>query len=232
MWVNTNDDALVIDRLYLEASAPKGNRLNEVGRYSFKRHGDYWSVAFGGEAFQVKHSKGLEYISYLLVWPGRKVPAVEAFHSGVQPMGALGAGQGDLVENGLSVTGFGDAGPVIDEQAQREYWSEIQRLRGEIGAACDNNDLERAARLEEEKETLVSHLSAAVGLGGRGRTAGSAVERARTTVSQGIARALKRLEPHDAALSRYLKTTIRKGTFFSYDPPDLLPWETGLIKRL
>jgi hypothetical protein len=65
---------------------------------------------------------------------------------------------------------------------------------------------------------LADEPAAAVGLGGRDRTTGSAAERATPS----------RIRAHGPALADHLDTTIHTGTFCSYTPDPRAPitWHT------
>jgi len=76
----------------------------------------------------------------------------------------------------------------------------------------------RLAKARDEIERLAEQLSAGLGLGGRGRRAGSIAERARTNVQRRIKDAIQKIEKNDPELGRYLSSTIRTGAFCSFDP--------------
>jgi hypothetical protein len=65
---------------------------------------------------------------------------------------------------------------------------------------------------------LAGELAAAVGLGGRDRTAGSPAERARVSITKVAKTALSRIRAHSPALADHLDATIRTATFCSYTP--------------
>jgi hypothetical protein len=44
---------------------------------AFRREGEYWSIVFDGDAFRLRDSKGLRYLSHLLDAPGREIHALE-----------------------------------------------------------------------------------------------------------------------------------------------------------
>src|SRR5205085_10789279 len=92
----------------------------------------------------------------------------------------------------------------------------LRDLEEKIEEAQQFNDPGRAARAHEEIEALNRELSAAFGLGGRARKAGSATERARVNVRNSIAAALKTLERHHPSLARHLSQAIRTGTYCIY----------------
>ena len=79
-------------------------------------------------------------------------------------------------------------------------------------------DSGRAERLRAEREALTNQLAAAVGLGGRGRRAGSAIERARVNVQRRIRDAIRKIAEQNPELARHLDWTVRTGAFCAYEP--------------
>jgi hypothetical protein len=67
----------------------------------------------------------------------------------------------------------GDAGEIIDTQAQSAYRRRITALEDEIEEARAFGDSERAAALEHELDFLVRELAGALGLHGRRRRTGT-----------------------------------------------------------
>ena len=51
----------------------------------FRREGEYWTVVFGGDAFRLKDSKGLQHLARLLAEPGREFHVLDtaAYFCGV-----------------------------------------------------------------------------------------------------------------------------------------------------
>jgi hypothetical protein len=92
-----------------------------------------------------------------------------------------------------------------------------------MGEAERWNDPGRVALLEEEERALTRELAAAVGLGGRDRVASSAAERARVSVTRAIRAAMTRIREQSPTLADHLDTTIRTGTFCSYNPDPRAP---------
>jgi hypothetical protein len=166
--------------------------------FTLERQGDVWLVTRGPRSFHLKDTRGLQLLSELVANPGREMHAL-----------ALGgAVPGDL----------GDAGEVIDQRAALAYRERLEDLREMEREAEEHGDAARLANARDEIERLAEQLSAGLGLGGRGRKAGSIAERARTNVQRRIKDAIQRIGKHDAELGRYLASTIRTGTFCIYDP--------------
>ncbi len=182
--------------------------------HSFRREGDYWSVIFEGRTVRVRDLKGMRYLARLLGEPGREfhvLDLVAAERGAPTPRGA-GA------EPGLASSAFGDAGPILDAGAKDAYRRRLAEIEDDMDEARANNDGERAAQANVERDLLLGELSRAVGLGGRDRPAGSASERARASVTRAIRGAVSRIGEHHASLGTHLDRAVRTGTFCAYLP--------------
>jgi CheY-like chemotaxis protein len=184
------------------------------GTALFRPEGEFWTVAFEGEAFRLRETKGLSYIAALLREPGRELHALDLLAA--QP-----------TEDEPRPPGS-DAGPILDTQAKAQYRARLEELADELREAEQWNDRERVARATEEREAIAQELAAAVGLGGRDRKAASDAERARVNVTRSIKAAVERIAEHSPALGRHLEATLRTGQYCSYIPDPRAPvrWET------
>jgi len=171
-----------------------------TGAWAFRRDGDVWEV--GPRPVRIPHAKGLGYIHALLSQPGVELHVLDL--------------SGRLRD--------GDAGPLLDHAARSAYRERLADLRAEADEAAEFNDLERVARAEAEIDAIVTQLSAAVGIGGRGRVAGSATERARMSVTKAIRWAIQRLGQHDELAAAHLERSVKTGAYCRYDPPDAVEW--------
>jgi tetratricopeptide (TPR) repeat protein len=172
------------------------------GANVFRREGDYWSVISEGRTVRVRDLKGMRYLARLLADPGREHHVL------------------DLV-GGES----GDAGEVLDARAKEAYRRRLAEIDEDLEEAERSGDSERAAQADAERDFLVRELARAVGLGGRGRRAASASERARAGVTRAIRQAIARIAEHDPALGEHLGRTIRTGTYCAYVPDPRAPAE-------
>jgi hypothetical protein len=194
----------------------------------FRREGEYWTVAFNGRAFRMRDAKGMRYLARLLARPGQELHALDLARN------ARDQRANAALPDGLEVRGdgLGDAGPVLDAEAQAAYRDRLRELRSELDAAQEAGDGERASRLQVEIDFIVRELSAAFGLGGRARKEGSAAERARQSVTKAIRDALRRIREEDVALGEHLTRAVRTGLYCSYDadpaggPP---AWQTDIL---
>jgi predicted ATPase/class 3 adenylate cyclase len=170
-----------------------------------RREGNGWTVGYAGATFELRDMKGLHHLARLLARPGGEIHVLE-----------------------LTGGAAGDAGPVLDDRAKREYRRRVQELRAEIDEAHSWNDAERAARAQQELDALTGELAAAVGLGGRDRLSASSAERARVSVRKAIAKAVAHIAERHADLGLLLSTTVRTGTYCSYTPDPRVPVEWSL----
>jgi hypothetical protein len=172
----------------------------------FIRQGDYWTIRYQGEVAILKATRGLDCLCYLLRHPARDVHVSELL---AKPINLLGPAF------------FHDAGPILDSQAKAEYKRRIDELRNDLEEAERFNDFYRAARARGEMNAIAEQLAAAVGLGGRDRRSSSEAERARSTVTKRIKKAINRIGKVIPPLGRHLAVRIKTGYFCSYNPhPD------------
>jgi tetratricopeptide (TPR) repeat protein len=146
---------------------------------------------------------------------------------GDEPKLRMPRGDDELQQAAINITGLGDAGEMLDEQAKSAYRRRLSELREELQEAKEFGNTKRAEKAEAEIDALTSELSRAVGLGGRDRRAGSASDRARQSVAKTIKSVLERIAQSDAAVGEVFSRCIMTGTFCSYRPDPVSPivWE-------
>ncbi len=158
----------------------------------FRQEGEFWVVGYGDRAFRLKDTKGFAYLAHLLRHPGTEfhvldlVGGMAAGTAEDEPKLRMPRGDDELQKAGINITGLGDAGEVLDEQAKSTYRRRLSELREELEEAKEFGNIERAEKAEADIDALTSELSRAVGLGGRDRRAGSASDRARQTITKTI----------------------------------------------
>jgi CRP-like cAMP-binding protein/uncharacterized membrane protein len=205
-----------------------------AARGIFCRTGEYWTVVYGDEECLIQHGKGLYYIAYLLRHAGRDIYALELVRTAVPYRGSnvdakllLEASIDEEclpqpIPNKPGCSWLGDAGEMLDTKAKQAYRRRLTELREELCEANQRCDEARAMKAEEEIAALTHELSRAVGLAGRDRRSGSAVERARVNVTRSIKLGLERIAQSSPQLGIHLKARIKTGTFCCYRPdPDL-----------
>ncbi|MFJ6836110.1 ATP-binding protein [Streptomyces sp. NPDC091209] len=182
----------------------------------FRREGPLWHLVYAGREARLPDSKGLRDIAVLLGRPGTPVPAVDLAASG-GPAAAGDTGTADLHPPG-------DLGEVIDATARAAYRRRLRELEEEAEDADAGGDTERSRGIAEEREALVRQLSAAYGIGGHVRRAGSPAERARTAVTARVRAAVRRVAAVHPELGRHLETAVRTGTLCVYEPENPPAW--------
>jgi hypothetical protein len=118
------------------------------------------------------------------------------------------------VSPGLS----GDA--VLDRRARADYRARLADLHAELEDAERCHDEGRVTRARAEVDFIAGELASAFGLGGRGRSAGSSIERARKAVASRIRFSLTHIGRVHPAMARHLRRYIRTGTVCTYVMPD------------
>ena len=164
--------------------------------------------------------KGMRYLARLLADPGREhhvldLAAAETGGGGAQADTGRAAG--------LPRSALGDAGEALDMRAKDAYRRRLAEIDDDIDQARAIGDAERAAQADAERDFLVRELARAYGLGGRGRRAASASERARAGVTRAVRQAIARISEHHPQLGEHLSRTVRTGTYCAYVPDPRAP---------
>ena len=182
---------------------PAARPVSEDAR--FRRSGSLWEIEFSGRRAMAPDSKGCADLALLLASPRERVHCMDL--------------AGRLVE--------GDSGAAMDAKARAACQRHIQDLQAEMAEAERHNDFARTERLGEELDAVIEQLSAAVGLGGRGRKLGDPAEKARTAVTWRIRSAIRKIAEAHPALGRHLGASIRTGAFCAYQPETPVRWTVG-----
>jgi hypothetical protein len=142
--------------------------------------------------------------------------------AGTLPMRAI-----DPADELVSVRGA-DGLPTIDEMAREAYRRRLHETEADLEEARAFNDLARVELAERDRDFLVAELSHAMGLGGRLRSTGSDVERARGSVGRCLRYAIGQLAGELPPLADHLRASLHSGTYCSYRPDPLaaVTWQT------
>ncbi len=194
----------------LASMSAAGGRKSIPSPNSFRREGDYWTLAYDGKPTRVKDTKGLRDIAWLLANPGKEVHVADLIAAGEQvpPDPSLRTADAAL----------------LDARARSEYRSRLSELHSELEDAESRNDLGRVAKLKAELDFLAGELASAFGLGGRARRESHPAERARTAVTMRIRYAIARIRRVQPDLAHHLEGSIHTGTFCSYLPRETIRW--------
>lgn len=172
----------------------------EAARFALS--GGVWQAAYRGRSTHLPDMKGCRDIALLLSAPRERIHCMDL--------------AGRVAE--------GDAGAVMDARARAECHARVRELQADLAEAERDGDLARSERLGAELDAVIEQLSAAIGLGGRGRRLGDPVEKARTAVTWRIRSAIKKIGEAHPDLGRHLKASIRTGAFCAYEPENPVRW--------
>ena len=197
------------------AAAPRPN--------IFLLEADYWTIQYRGRCIRLRDCKGMRQLSQLLSRPGEEIPALILART--PRAGAFFSPDTSFALD----KPIGDCGSILDDRSISNYKQRIRDLRSDLNEAEERNDLGTAEKVRHELERMMAGLSEGVGLGGRKRSAGSSVERARISVRNCIASALRLIERNDDNLGRHLRKSVNTGTYCCYSPSDRSTWHTCKI---
>lgn len=149
------------------ATRPVGEPAHPVPEAAgwIERRGDTFDIGFAGRAVSIRPSKGLDDVIRLIEAGGREVHCLELAGAAVAEP---------------------STGPLIDETARRAYERRIRELQDEVEEAEQDHDLARLYRRQVELDTLIDHLTGALGAGSTTRSAAGTAERARSAVTHRI----------------------------------------------
>jgi hypothetical protein len=216
-----------VKRVEDRARAPRSDQsvarpLPDIKENTFRREGDFWTLTFEERILRLKHSNGLVFVAHLLQHPDRDfhvaqlvalLPSARAHHAE-----AVYISRSDKERLGMHAVSGTDSNPILDATAKAEYRRRIEELRDGVEEAKGFNDTARAADLEKELEFIALELSRAVGARGRDRKHRAENERARVNVTNAIRTLTAKTAKEHPSFGRYLRLTIRTGSFCSYRP--------------
>jgi hypothetical protein len=184
-----------------EAPAEAGAAVNRNA--SIRRLGDVCEFTYSGRAVILRSGKGVTDVVRLIEADGRELHCLDL--------------AGAVVEESST-------GDVIDATARRSYERQIRDLQAEIDDAEANSDFARAYKHQEELDSLVDHLAAALGHGNRSRRGADSTERARSAVTHRIRTTIRQIDKLHPALGRHLAHSVTTGTYCRYRSEQPTSW--------
>jgi predicted ATPase len=187
----------------------KTSQVEATQRATLRPEGGVWHVEWGGTTVHVPDLKGLWHLRELVTRPHQPVPALSL----------IGASTDAAIPRG-------DAGPMLDREALRQYRRRLAELDEELDHAALQRDAERLAQRTAERDALIAELKRATGLGGRPRRSGSPSEKARLNVTRTIRHAIAELSTAAPELAAHLDESIVTGISCCYEPRTNIAWST------
>lgn len=195
----------------------------------FRKAGDFWEISYGGRQVQLKHSKGLAHIAFLLQNPDREF---ESMHLVLNENGVLpeiskeysSMSEEELDAQGLHISGFTGAGEIMDAEYLAEVKGKLKELQEHRDMAEVRGDSNAVREIDSEMSEYMRAVGAAIGLGGRHRTEANSAERARVSIRQAISRVLNKLVNEHPTLHEHLNSSLITGAKCSYVPSSTIHW--------
>jgi tetratricopeptide (TPR) repeat protein len=185
------------------------SRVEPTKSATLRPEGGVWHIAFNGASAHVPDMKGLWHLRELVSRPRTPLPALSL----------IAAPTEELIP-------VGDAGPMLDLEALRQYRKRLADLDEELDQAEANHDLARYSKCGTEREALLKEVARATGLGGKVRKNGSPAERARLNVTRTIRRAVSHLATALPELAAHLDESLATGASCCYEPRTNISWTT------
>lgn len=201
-------------------------------RYLFKEGIDTWAIVYDGVAVHppLKNTKGLRYLAFLLAHPSQEgyyalqiVHEVDGTPYGPDETYAVMSAE-ELDEYGLSVSGFTDAGEIMDSEYEKDCRNRLKKAQEELKRAETHRDAAATRQAKSDIEQYRRALREGIGLSGRHRATGNASEKARVAVTQAIGRLLKKLQEQHPTLYEHLHSSLQTGSKCSYNPSTPIDW--------
>lgn len=191
-----------------EAAAATSTIAVATGGASMHRRGSVWHIRFDGREATVPHSKGLADIARLLATPAAEIHVLDLIDAGDRS----GAG-----------------GEIVDRQTLDAYRRRLADIDEDADEADRDNDLERRAQLEVERQALLDELSRTTTVRGSARPfANHPAERARKAVTGRVRDAIRKLEAALPEMSAHLERNIVTGRYCRYRTDDTVRWHVDL----
>jgi hypothetical protein len=176
-----------------------------------------------------RNLKGWRYLTFLLQHPREEVHALDLLQlTDAQPgparVGLWGASADQLAAQGLRATRGLDEHTAVDATARSAYRHRLGELQDELEEAERFNDPVRAANIRAEIEFLAAELATGYGYRTHSCTASETADKARKAVTNRIRGALAKLQDAHPTLWHHLFTSLKTGTYCSYQPAQPTRW--------
>lgn len=210
--VDSGDGKLVAAAALADLLAAEEGRVlpaTEDRRNLFRREQDFWLIAYRGKAIRLRHMVGFDYLAELLRRQGVEVEALSLIGHPESGSEAV------IASAGLD---------MADEKALREIRAALQARRSDLASVAPK-DWPKRGRLQEEIEKLEDYLSQTEANNGRARKIAGSAQRARTAVTNAIARAIHSIGKDHAEFAKHLEASVRTGTTLIYLPAAPTDWK-------
>ena len=174
----------------------------------FRKSGQVWELGFYGTTVHLPHTKGLGYIAELLRMPHEAIEAAVLAGISIETT-KLRSASGMPLSNPRTIKAV--RAELADKKAQ------FERLQP--------TDWARRGEIEEQIQKLERYISQTTTLRKQVRKVGATAERARTSVTNAVNRAIKDISQAYPDLGMHLENSIRTGITLTYAPRVTPDWQ-------
>ena len=217
-----------LKRLKEQSEKFKQLEIRDDEDYIFRNEGDTWAVKYNNELKNIKHTKGMDYIAFLLRNQGQKIhsmkmyQAMSGFIQNVDERLSKASPERIESDEGLHVDGK-DAFELVDQKEIDSVKNKIKQLEDEHPQAMMENDSVRENEISIKLDKLNDYLSKCT-YKGKIRTVSDANERMRQSIYRAINTAKKNIKKHHKKLFKHLDKFLTTGIFNSYSPDTPVSW--------
>ncbi len=202
--------------------------LAENDKYIFVCKGDGWNIVFEGKDYIIRHTKGMDYIAYLLRHENKEFPIqllTQAFSDNIidDPQGYSHMNKDELEALGL-YTDQPDPIGLVDRATLDNVRKEMRELKKDREEALRNGDIGKEDEINIKISALEKYVLQNTQPGGYAKNVDNPEKREIRRVSKVIVTALNNIKNKDEKLYIHLDNSIQKGQIFYYKPDRSLDW--------
>ena len=196
------------------------NQIQPANRFLLK--GEYCEITFNQKTVNLRNTKGIRYIAYLIQNQNKSIHVSELFRA-VNPPDTSQTNytlscmtEDVLASEGFSLSNLDDNVELLDKKTIEELGLRIEQLNDGMEEAKEFGDFEECERLETDKDRIITYLSANMGLGGKSRTSNNLFEKIRKSIQKRIRVDLIKIHCSSPEFAEHLQTTLKTGMFCEY----------------
>lgn len=183
--------------------------------YQFARKG-MWAIRFAGKDTYLEGPlKGATFIHHLIAHRGQDIHVIRM----LADVAGEERKQVNAAAEGLQIAS-GSRTELVDEETIKKCRDKYDALVAEREHADDS----RLTEIDKEIGQIAHYLSASLGLGGKSRTTGDEVDKARRRIARVINTAIEKIEGNDPDLAKHLRNSIKTNREMSYVPDREVDW--------
>ncbi len=169
-------------------------------KVTLERRRNDWLLSYDESTFELRATKGMEYLSQLLINPGREIAST-----------TLAGAEHALHETELE---------SVDNKTLATLRERLAGLEEALDDAHAQNDELRCEKILEEREQILRYLSSNLNNKGRPRRIDRSAERARSAVTKALRSAICTIREQHAGLAEHLSDGIYTGKYCCYRPSE------------